>query len=189
MKKIIFTIAAVCCIALTSSCTKEILASYSLDASGINYPSSQQSVANAFGDECSQVARSFDGTSFTQDQFVTAIGVVVDKYNHKYLDGPFKILKDGAVIKTFQMLMNVGYDNSGLYANTGKEDEITNFSNAVQAVVNKYHNNEYSSISVCMDEIQNVVTEYNYKDIQGPFNVWVGDSSTIVKEFTLHFAL
>lgn len=188
MKKIIFSIAAVCCIALTS-CTKVVTASYSLDGNGLSYPTTKESVATDFGNECNQVARSFDGKSFTRDQFVTAIGVVVDKYNHKYIDGPFKVLEDGIVVKTFQMLMTVGYDKSGLVANPGKEGELTNFSDAVQAIVNKYHIGGHSNVNECITEIESIITNYDWKDIQGPFNVWVGDSGTIVKEYTLHFAL
>jgi len=188
MKKIIFTIAAVCCIALTS-CTKVVTATYDLNGAGLSYPSAKQSVADAFSNECNQVLRSFNGKSFTQDQLVSAIGDVVEKYNHMYIDGPVKVLEDGVVIKTFQMLMTVGYDKSGLVAQTGKESELTNFSNAVQAIVTKYHIGGHSNINECMTEIQGIVDNYNNKDIQGPFNVWVGDSGTIVKEYTLDYAL
>lgn len=187
MKKILFAIAAVCCIALTSACTKSVY--YGLDAKSLRYPSSKEDVAKAFSAECSQVSNNFSGTSFTEDQYITAISVVVDKYNHKYIDGPFHIYKETSdnIIKTFNMVMTVGYDKSSLIIAAGKESEFVKFSNAVQEVTTKYNNMVYS-LDTYLSEMDKVVEEYDHDSIMGTFKVWAGDSSTITKEYKMVFA-
>lgn len=104
MKKALVLVAAVVCLALTS-CTKTIVAQYGYDGTELKYAPGHDDEAQAFAEECQSTAARFDGTEFTETQFINAFEVVVNKYNHRYIQGPFKLFKDSQsnVIKTFYM--------------------------------------------------------------------------------------
>lgn len=106
MKKLLLLIATVCCIALTSSCQKTG-ATCGYDATELKYIDTPEgyTAAQNFLNECQSVNGSFDKTEFTENEYISAMEKVVNKYDHQYISGPFKIFKDNEknVIKTFNM--------------------------------------------------------------------------------------
>lgn len=105
MKKLLFAIAAVCCIAFTSSCTKVVVAQYGYDATELKYMTGYDSEAEAFITECKATNDSFNGKEFTETQYINAFDVIVTNYNNKHIFGTFKLFRDTQdnVIKSYTM--------------------------------------------------------------------------------------
>lgn len=110
MKKVLFLIAAVACIAMTS-CSKQVIGLCGYDATAMVYYGGDEgkAEAEAFLSECTVALNKLDGTEFTEKQFINTFSSIVSKYDHKHLEGPFKLWRDETtnVIKTFNMVADL----------------------------------------------------------------------------------